>query len=201
MTTGEKALAVIIVGGVLYLMTRRSEADLPPGAVPETLTDRVLEFSGYMLRYGSADRIDPALIAAVITVESSGFPRAVSSAGAVGLMQLLPSTAKWIAGVEREALFSPDVNIKTGTVYLRYLIDRMSNNVSAALCAYNYGPTRISIVGGEIQAPEAVLQYARNVLGLVELYRQLLRFRMGAFYEAAWGRRTLIAGLPCGSCR
>ena len=89
-------------------------------------------------------RLDPALIAAVIYQESK-FQDRTSSAGAKGLMQLLPSTAEFIAhksgGTQFEVrdLATPQVNIAYGSWYLRYLIDHYSGNQTLAVAAYNAG--------------------------------------------------------------
>lgn len=97
----------------------------------------------------AAKRLDPALIAGVIYAESK-FNDAQSSAGALGLMQLLPSTAHFIAqrtggsAFTTEDLSTPRVNIAYGSWYLRYLLDRYDDNVVLALAAYNGGETNVS---------------------------------------------------------
>lgn len=82
-------------------------------------------------------------ILAVMTAESAGDPRAVSSAGAIGLMQIMPAT--WAELTARHSLgtdpFEPRSNILAGTAYLRELHDRFGN-ISAMLAAYNAGPAR-----------------------------------------------------------
>jgi soluble lytic murein transglycosylase-like protein len=91
---------------------------------------------------------DPALVMAIIHVESSGNPNAVSHVGARGLMQLMPSTAQEIAGKLElawegpDSLFDPVVNVTLGIAYLRHLNDRFEN-IPMALAAYNWGPSRI----------------------------------------------------------
>jgi len=93
--------------------------------------------------------LDPGLVVAVIEVESAGYHLAVSHVGAMGLMQLLPSTGKELAdrmGIEwkgPDTLFDPSINVKLGTAYLRQLTDRFGN-VHTALAAYNWGPGRIN---------------------------------------------------------
>lgn len=93
--------------------------------------------------------LDPGLVVAVIEVESAGYHLAVSHVGAMGLMQLLPSTGKELAdrmGIEwkgPDTLFDPSINVKLGTAYLRQLTDRFGN-VQTALAAYNWGPGRIN---------------------------------------------------------
>jgi soluble lytic murein transglycosylase len=95
-----------------------------------------------------AQKLDPELVIAVIEVESAGYPLAVSQVGAMGLMQLLPSTAEEVAqklGIEwkgDDTLFDPIINIKLGTAYLRELANRY-DDVDVALAAYNWGPGRI----------------------------------------------------------
>jgi len=93
--------------------------------------------------------LEPDLVMAVIEVESAGYHLATSHVGALGLMQLLPSTGKELAGKRGiewkgpDTLFDPIVNIRLGTTYLRELADRYDGNVSIALAAYNWGPGRI----------------------------------------------------------
>jgi soluble lytic murein transglycosylase len=101
-----------------------------------------------IVREARAQDLEPDLVLAVIEVESAGYHLAVSHVGAMGLMQLLPSTAKELAGKlgldwhGDDTLFDPTINIKLGTAYLRELTDRYGN-VTIALAAYNWGPGRI----------------------------------------------------------
>ncbi len=91
----------------------------------------------------------PGFVLAVIHVESSGYNYAMSSVGAMGLMQLLPTTAESIAprlGVDWKGpgtLFDPVSNVRLGVSYLRQLVDRF-DDVDTALAAYNWGPTAIA---------------------------------------------------------
>jgi soluble lytic murein transglycosylase len=122
-----------------FLSDRR--VDLPPGEVWNIALsiDRVAE------RYG----FEPEMLLAIIHTES-GFRRdAVSSKGAVGLMQLLPSTAEEVAReIDLEwtgdhLLRDPDVNIEMGSYYLAKLRDRF-NSLETAVVAYNEGPNRVA---------------------------------------------------------
>jgi soluble lytic murein transglycosylase len=100
-----------------------------------------------IIRQQAADKhVDPALIAAVIYTESH-FRDQTSHAGAKGLMQLMPSTADYIARksggtkFERADLATPQINISYGTWYLRYLLTKYHGNTILTLAAYNAGET------------------------------------------------------------
>ena len=94
-------------------------------------------------------RLDPNLVLAMIAAESSGDPHAVSRADARGLMQLRLPTARERAEVLRlplptaEDLFDGPLNIRLGTAYLRYLLDRFDQDEVFAIAAYNAGPTAV----------------------------------------------------------
>jgi soluble lytic murein transglycosylase len=120
-----------------------------------------------------AKDLDPALVAAVIYRESK-FRDQTSDAGAKGLMQILPDTAKFIAkrsgGTQFELrdLANPQVNIAYGCWYLRYLMQRYSGNQVAAVAAYNAGHQHVDTWGGsslrmdDIRFPETK-QYTQDV--------------------------------------
>ena len=103
--------------------------------------------------------LEPSLIRAVISAESNWNPQAVSKKGAVGLMQLMPATAREM-NVDP---YSPEDNIEGGTRYLRYLLDRFKGRLDIALAAYNAGPTAVERSGG-IPSFAETRKYVRKVL-------------------------------------
>jgi soluble lytic murein transglycosylase-like protein len=112
----------------------------------------------------------PALLRAVIHTESSFNPKAVSPKGAMGLMQLMPATARYL-GVDDP--FSPYDNIKGGARHLSYLIGRYNGNLAYALAAYNAGEEAVRRHGG-IPPFEETKNYVRKVLDLERRYRLAL---------------------------
>jgi soluble lytic murein transglycosylase-like protein len=94
------------------------------------------EFSDMIVKVAQEHRMDPALIHAVVAVESAYNPAAVSRAGAIGLMQLMPDTAKRY-GVKN--ILDPVQNVTGGTRYLRDLLGMFNNNLRLAIAAYNAG--------------------------------------------------------------
>ena len=92
--------------------------------------------------------LDPAYVASVALAESSFNAEAVSSAGAIGLMQIMPSTGEWIAGKLDDAfdvqrLYEPSVNLRYGCWYLRFLLDRYDGDMRTASTAYHQGQGRV----------------------------------------------------------
>lgn len=111
----------------------------------------------------AAHRLDPALVAAVIRVESNWRPRAVSPKGARGLMQLMPATARRL-GVTKA--FDPSQNVKGGALYLSRLAERFGENeVEKVLAAYNAGEEAVESYDGMPPYRET-REYVRKVLAL-----------------------------------
>ena len=103
--------------------------------------------------------IEPAIIKAVISAESNWDPRAISHKGAIGLMQLMPTTAE---DMQVSNPFDPEENIEGGTRYLRHLLNRFNGDLDLALAAYNAGPARVEKSGGIPAIPETI-QYIKKV--------------------------------------
>ncbi|HUU30057.1 MAG TPA: transglycosylase SLT domain-containing protein [archaeon] len=110
--------------------------------------------------------LDPALVAAVVMQESGGNPRAVSRAGAQGLMQLMPQTADSLGIGD---VFDPEQNIEGGTRYLRNLLDQFEGDEILALAAYNAGPTAVQRYNGVPPYPETQ-GYVEKVTALKGLF-------------------------------
>jgi soluble lytic murein transglycosylase len=109
-----------------------------------------LQYKEHIKKYASEHRLDPNLVAGMIFVESRFNAGQESHAGAVGLMQLLPSTAQSVArqlGEEeptsKEVLVEPERNIRYGTSYMRYLLNKYGEDLDISLAAYNGGETNV----------------------------------------------------------
>jgi soluble lytic murein transglycosylase-like protein len=112
--------------------------EVAPAAGPEKLTEADLQ--PMLTKAGTAYNLDTDLLASVVRQESGGHSRAVSRAGAQGLMQLMPGTASEL-GVTNS--FAPGDNIQGGTAYLDTLLKRYKDNLALALAAYNAGPAAV----------------------------------------------------------
>lgn len=123
-------------------------------------------FESIIQHYARWYGLDPALLSAVIQVESSFNPLAVSEKGALGLMQLMPETAlSW----QVTDPMNPRQNIRGGALQLRYLLVRFGDDLELALAAYHAGETRVSRYEG-IPPITSTQQYVERVL---DIYRGL----------------------------
>ena len=111
-----------------------AEPSAPPAGIDEAVARIAAEHS-----------LSPQLIHSVIKVESNYNPHAISSKGALGLMQLIPATARRFGVTD---VFNPVQNIQGGAKYLRYLLDLYHNNFPLALAAYNAGEAAVARYGG-----------------------------------------------------
>ena len=137
-----------------------------------------LEYAQVIDAYAAEHHLDPTLVAAVVYAESRFDPNARSSAGAVGLMQVLPETGEFIArstgGTEfvEADLRDPDINVRYGTWLLDYLRTRYDGDVETALAAYHAGPTNVDEwrrSGVGIAFPETQA-YVDEVLRVKQIY-------------------------------
>jgi soluble lytic murein transglycosylase-like protein len=113
-------------------------------------------------------RVPVELLRAVMLVESNYNPRAVSEKGAIGLMQLMPATARdmYVADI-----WDPAQNIEGGARYLRLLANQYGGDLFQTLAAYNAGPDAVRRAGGGIPAIAETREYVRRVLALYQDYR------------------------------
>ena len=144
------AFAAIVALGALLLRPLFTHA-------VHDLTTLPLRHEDAIRQQAHEKQLDPSLIAGVIYAESK-FSDSTSSAGALGLMQLLPSTAHFIAdrsggsAFTTEDLSTPEINIAYGSWYLRYLLDRYDGDEVLALAAYNGGMGNVDRWVGEARA-------------------------------------------------
>jgi soluble lytic murein transglycosylase len=154
-----------------------------------------LHYSSVIRQEASAKHLDPALVAAVIYAETK-FDARTSSAGAVGLMQLMPETATFLAKRSGATTFTtgdlstPEVNIAYGSYYLRYLLNVYHGNTVLALAAYNGGETNVDnwvrsvhqdgqrFRVGDIPFPET-RAYVQRVLSARAQYRRTYASALG----------------------
>jgi soluble lytic murein transglycosylase len=146
-----------------------------------------LEYEDTIAQYSRAYEIDPYLVCAMIRAESSFDPDAVSGDGAVGLMQVLPSTGEWVAGkigmddYTEDTLSDPEVNIRIGCWYLHYLSGLFDGNTDHMVAAYNAGQNNVlkwieSDDGlNNIPFPETE-KYLDKVNAYYEIYKGLYNF-------------------------
>ena len=183
-------MAALLLGSVIALVALMPE--VKQGIQELTLP---LQHEDIIRQQARAKNLDPALLAAMIYQESK-FEDRTSSAGAKGLMQILPSTAQFIAhksggtAFELRDLGTPQINIAYGSWYLRYLIDRYGGNVTLAVAAYNAGEHNVDIwvarAGGDkhfdpstdIPFPET-RHYVASVIEHRKLYRQKYSAELG----------------------
>ena len=136
-----------------------SDLKIPPKEIAAAALEaaRSEALVGYAIRYdisnelaaliwdvATEERIDPELAFRIVYVESAFNPQAISSAGALGLAQVMPETAEFFApGFAREDLFDAENNLRIGFKHLRWFVDRYEGDLPMALLAYNRGPNRL----------------------------------------------------------
>jgi soluble lytic murein transglycosylase-like protein len=130
-----------------------------------SLTSRILRFKDLVDTVAQSTKLDPRLIHALISVESGYNPQAISPKGAVGLMQLMPATARRY-GVQD--IRDPRQNIEGGVRYFSDLLRLFNQDVSLALAAYNAGENAVLRHGRQIPPYQETKAYVPKVLALYE---------------------------------
>jgi len=128
---------------------------------------RTSSFDAQIHNYAQLYRLDPALLKAVVQVESGFNPMATSKTGAQGLMQLMPDTASRYGVIDS---YDPEQNLAAGARYLRELLDSFSENINLTLAAYNAGFENVRRFRG-IPPFAETLRYVRKVISLRSLYQ------------------------------
>jgi len=122
--------------------------------------DRTTAWDDLISEHARLNDVRPELVRAVVQVESGFNPGARSNKGAMGLMQLMPSTAREL-GVRNP--FNPIENVRAGVQYLRQLLDRYGNDESFALAAYNAGPNAVARHGENVPPYRETVDYVSRV--------------------------------------
>ncbi len=126
------------------------------------------DIDSFIRRYASRFNLEKELVCAVIKAESDYDPKAVSTKGAQGLMQLIPETAR---DLKVSDPFDIQENIRGGSQYLRMMLDQFSGNLDLALAAYNAGPGAVQQYGGIPPYSETV-RYVEKVKTYLDQYRK-----------------------------
>jgi soluble lytic murein transglycosylase-like protein len=126
------------------------------------------QFEALVQEHSAKQQLRPDLVRAVIQVESGFNPHARSPKGAMGLMQLMPGTARDL-GVRNA--YDPGENIRGGTTYLRQLLDRFEGDEQLALAAYNAGPMAVDRYGRRVPPFRETRDYVRKIGSATQVSR------------------------------
>ena len=173
------------VNGTLVLSDRKLNDGAMTYAVPEApgirattpLADAAVraQFEPLVREHAARHSLRADLVRAVIQVESGYNPRARSPKGAMGLMQLMPATAKQL-GVRNA--FDPAENIRGGCTYLRQLLDRYNGNEELALAAYNAGADAVDRNGKKVPPFQETRDYVKKVGRITDVQSASLKQRI-----------------------
>jgi soluble lytic murein transglycosylase len=196
---GRRVLAVLVIVGAAVAVGLAVHQSMPAWYARLWYP---LAHESAINRDAARNGVDPALVAAVIWRESDFDAGATSPKGAVGLMQVMPATAAFIAGQDDpppgspDGLTDPEVSISYGSWYLRYLLDLHDGSVPAALAAYNAGPDNLrrwrdaaAARGADLRVPddipfEETRGYVRDVMEAWPRYREAYGDRLGRAQDA-----------------
>lgn len=175
-------LCLVLVGAGLYYVLHY------PSQVEQIAYP--LEYEDLIRQNAAQYGLDPARVAAVIYCESSFRSQVVSSAGAVGLMQIMPSTAEWIAqklgeAYDEQLLYDPAVNIRYGCWYLNYLEQRFDGDLTKVTAAYHAGGGQVdqwledpavSSDGSTLEniPSQVTAAYVEKVAQVLEHYKEIM---------------------------
>jgi len=157
-------------------------------ATREVSIERARAYDDLIVEHARRNGVRQSLVRAVVQVESAFNPLAYSSKGAMGLMQLMPQTARDL-GVRNA--FNPEENIRGGVTYLRQLLDRYDNNEELALAAYNAGPGAVDKYGQTIPPYRETKDYVLKVNGIAGEERPAAGTRLYKTIEIIDGREIV----------
>jgi soluble lytic murein transglycosylase-like protein len=149
-------------GGGVY------RSDAKPARARPAAGDRYAQWRAHVAAAATRYALPEALLLAVMSVESNFDHRAVSEKGAMGLMQLMPGTAK---DMYVSDAWDPGQNIEGGARYLRILANQYQGDLVRTLAAYNAGPEAVRRAGGEVPNIPETREYVRRVVALYEAYK------------------------------
>lgn len=149
--------------------SKKVAVDNPPSLPKDRSPERLTRYDAHIREAASLYQIPEELVRAVILVESNYDPRAVSHAGAIGLMQLMPTTA---ATMLVEDIYDPRQNILGGTRYLRILANMFNGDIMLTVAGYNAGENAVLRYGGIPPYPETQ-GYVTRVVENYQRYREL----------------------------
>lgn len=173
---------------VMYNEGRRRRTYGPPRAAVSSSSE---ELESLVAKYAARRSLDPDLVRAVIQVESGGQTMALSNKGAMGLMQLMPGTARELAVDDP---YDAEQNVSGGTQYLSRMLDLFNGNLELALSGYNAGPEAVNRYGGIPPYPET-RSYVEKVM---RLYRDEPGFTLSGSPSVRVGRKTYLSRGPDG---
>ncbi len=150
-------------------------------------TSKSAPYEAMIADHSRREQVAVDLVRAVIHAESAFNPIAVSSKGAMGLMQLMPATAREL-GVKNP--FDPDQNIRGGVAYLRRLLDRFNGSVELALAAYNAGMGNVEKYG-DVPPFKETKNYVKKITGAAPGPAQAPRNLIYKWFELVNGKPTV----------
>ena len=149
-------------------------------------------FNKAIQRIATDQGLDPIFVLALIKQESAFDPKALSSSGAMGLMQLMPATAQETqSNLDKTRLTEPEMNILVGTKYLKGLLKKYNGNLALATAAYNAGPRAVDRWLKEPRAKKGVLEFIESIP-----YRETREYVASIIRNYYWYSKKLKNGLP-----
>jgi soluble lytic murein transglycosylase-like protein len=162
--TGTRVFSNVAPTSPVEDLSITGEIPAPDPPAPAPIKSKSEAFDPIIEKYANDYRLDPSLIKSIIAAESGFNPKAVSSKGARGLMQLMPATAE-LLGVSNS--FDPEQNIQGGVKHFRTLMDNFKEDIPLSLAAYNAGESRVQRLG-RIPPIKETQDYVQSVTKLYE---------------------------------